>query len=421
MMQLSNTIGIIGAGPIGLIVAIELCKKGYSKDLFIFEEHELIGRPVHCAGLISNRCFNIFRYSSDLDYVQNKVRGAIFYSPLKAKELVVEREQTQAFVIDREIYDRTLAEIVESEGVRIYRKCRIEDVVESGEGYKLYSTKGQSFRVKILVNAEGARYLILRKVGLKSPDNKFLLTAIQYELNNVKNIDQDYVEIFTGNLWAPGFFAWLIPLDEKRARIGLATCRRPAIKYLNHLILKHPMLKDRVNNSKITKVLAGRVVISGPLSKCTARNFIAVGDAGGFCKPTTGGGLYYGGLSAKLAAKMIDTTITSEDYTKIPSFDRMWRRLFGKEIVYMRILRDIVFNLNDLELEEMFSLARELSISDIASKIGDIDYQSNVVKELVGCCFRGMVFKKIIFWNILYRMFLGIFDHFGELCRLIRI
>ena len=44
----------------------------------------------------------------------------------------------------------------------------------------------------------------------------------------------------------------------------------------------------------------------GPVSKTFADRVVAVGDAAGLVKPTTGGGIHYSLLSGSLAAEVLD-------------------------------------------------------------------------------------------------------------------
>ena len=40
-------------------------------------------------------------------------------------------------------------------------------------------------------------------------------------MSGVKDIEREFVEIYQSNSLAPGFFGWIIPIDDKRAKVGL--------------------------------------------------------------------------------------------------------------------------------------------------------------------------------------------------------
>ena len=363
---------IIGAGPIGLHTALFLSRKGVK--VTVFEEHEKIGLPMHCAGLISTRCYELTKHK-ETDYVENKVRGAIIFSPTGANSIIVERKTVQAYVIDRSLYDRGLYEIALSEGVDVKTSCKVRAY---NNGRILFNNA--FLKVDITVDAEGARYYILKHAKLSPPKKHYVLSAIQYEITNIREVDPDYVQLFLGEKWAPNFFAWVIPLDEKKARVGIASIKKPVKAYLDNFIKKHPIAKKYFYDASITRILVGRVITSGPLQKTSLDNFIAIGDAGGFTKPTTGGGLYYGFISAKLASECILNFLEGK-ISSLKEFDKMWRREIGKEIYLMKVLRDTLWSLNDKELEELLLLVKEFKIDEVISQIGDMDFQSTVIKN----------------------------------------
>ena len=53
---------------------------------------------------------------------------------------------------------------------------------------------------------------------------------------------------------------------------------------------------------------------------------LAVGDAAGLVKPTTGGGIYYGLISGRLAANALDAALCAE---RLRAFDQSYRTLKG--------------------------------------------------------------------------------------------
>jgi flavin-dependent dehydrogenase len=71
-------IAVAGGGPVGCFVAEQLASKG--RHVAVFEEHRTIGEPVHCAGLVTQRVFDISK-CSQTGIVQNKIYGACIIAP----------------------------------------------------------------------------------------------------------------------------------------------------------------------------------------------------------------------------------------------------------------------------------------------------------------------------------------------------
>ncbi|RLI28052.1 hypothetical protein DRO50_03625, partial [Candidatus Bathyarchaeota archaeon] len=70
---------VVGGGVCGLFCSLVLAKLGV--DVTVFEEHERIGVPSHCAGHLSIRSLEkLGVYPLPRKIVENEYRGAAFYS-----------------------------------------------------------------------------------------------------------------------------------------------------------------------------------------------------------------------------------------------------------------------------------------------------------------------------------------------------
>jgi Dehydrogenases (flavoproteins) len=117
MSNMQRDVHILGAGPAGLQVARFLLK-GYSGDVYVYEEHEKIGRPIHCTGLVSLEGLKKDIGIIDGNLITNTFRGAIFFSP-SGKRLIVGRPETVAVVVDRERLEERLYEEALSLGAHV--------------------------------------------------------------------------------------------------------------------------------------------------------------------------------------------------------------------------------------------------------------------------------------------------------------
>ena len=64
---------IVGAGPAGLLAAKEIASRGFSVK--ILEEHNRVGVPSHCAGLISVEGLRRIGVEASSRFVQNEIAG----------------------------------------------------------------------------------------------------------------------------------------------------------------------------------------------------------------------------------------------------------------------------------------------------------------------------------------------------------
>jgi Dehydrogenases (flavoproteins) len=148
MSNMQRDVHILGAGPAGLQVARFLLK-GYSGDVYVYEEHEKIGRPIHCTGLVSLEGLKKDIGIIDGNLITNTFRGAIFFSP-SGKRLIVGRPETVAVVVDRERLEERLYEEALSLGAHV----KLGSHVNLADFSKLVRSKN-SFGIV----AGGAKYL----------------------------------------------------------------------------------------------------------------------------------------------------------------------------------------------------------------------------------------------------------------------
>ena len=363
---------VVGAGAAGLFLA----KFASGLDIALLEEHEKVGEPVHCAGLVGVRGMEALGVDPG-DSVQNEVKGAVFYSP-SCRELFVKRESAQALVLDRGEFDRGLAEEVEG-SVDLKLGYHVKHVERSGGAWRVETNRG-ILECSILVDAEGARYRISGEMGMPRPSARWVLPAVQCDVSGVERVDPDLVEVYLGSRWAPGFFAWLIPLGEKTARIGLAARNRP-LERLEGLLRHHPVVSERVEKASVLKRYGGRVVVAGPLKRIATEGGILLGDAACQTKPTTGGGVVLSGFAAKIAARALEMAI--EESGGLEWYEREWNRLFRSDLACGKIARVVLSELRDEELDRLFALLREEGLEEVAARVGDFDVHSLFVREIL--------------------------------------
>src|SRR3989337_1053745 len=81
----------------------------------------------------------------------------------------------------------------------------------------------ESVEAKVVVDAEGISSRFVKEAGLAAPHGEGLVHAVEAEVENVKNLETDAVEVFLGKEYAPGFYGWIMPLSNETAKVGLAT------------------------------------------------------------------------------------------------------------------------------------------------------------------------------------------------------
>jgi geranylgeranyl reductase family protein len=368
---------VIGAGPAGLIAAREAATR--RADVVVLEEHEEIGKPCHCAGLLSLKGLERLGAPADGAYVQNKVRGARFFSP-SGLTFTVEKDEPVACVIDRSLFDRFLAQKTAEAGARISLNEQAKSI-ELGEKETVIQSENKKFHAKMVIDAEGASSRILKDTGLKPINHDSVVLGIQCDLENV-GVDPEYVEVHFGNRTAPRFFAWIIPLSESKARVGLGCKGENPKERLDEFVRRRFGIEKNLGRGDIR---SGLIITGGPVDRTFSDRFLVVGDAAGQVKPTTGGGVILGGLCASIAGRIAAEAVDCGDCATsfLGRYETLWKDELGKDFRLMLLARKVVNRLSDKAMDKLFNAVIEENLQGIFSAEGDIDFQSTVILKML--------------------------------------
>ncbi len=303
---------VVGAGPAGAIAAKYAAING-AKTLLI-EEHASIGSPVQCTGLISTKALRECELGEG-NFVLSKIRGAFVYAP-NGEEACIRGKDIKAYVIDRKIFDRALVELALDNGVDILMKTRFIGM-DTGKISVISNGEKTEISGDIIIGADGIQSCVGRAAGL--PRCEKFLSGIQFEAPYIPK-DPEYVEIFTGNEIAPGFFGWAVPFSGM-ARIGLARNPGLSARYYLEKLLNHPIVASRYGGSRTEHVVGG--IPLGPPRKTVSKNVMLAGDAAGQVKPTSGGGIYMGAVCAKIAGEVAARACRKEG--TLSEYETKWR------------------------------------------------------------------------------------------------
>jgi len=345
----------------------------------ILEEHPRAGWPVQCAGLLGVRALQ----ESELPpakFVIRSVRGATVVSP-RGYRLSFRSAETKAWVVDRRIFDRALLAEAARSGADVMMASPVTGLARDGGRSLLNVGRGSDQRkieAGVVVSAEGAGARIARIAGIGPPSE--ILSSAQVELP-FEIEDPEKVEVFLGEKVAPGFFAWAIPAQEGMARVGLS-CRERACLHLKRL-LKSPPIGGRIRSGPLHLVVGGLPL--GPPASTVADGIIAVGDAAGQVKPTSGGGVYPGLVCAKIAGEVAAAASQEGNCSaaKLSEYERRWRSELGRELRLGMIVHRMRAGMTDRELDDLVRLlADREDLIRIIEESGDIDRPSAVIKKV---------------------------------------
>src|SRR5262245_20998067 len=145
---------VVGGGPAGLIAARELAAAGHK--VRVLEEHDAIGTPVHCTGVLGLDAFDELNLSRRA--IVGTADAARFVSP-NGTTVLIGAEQVAAAVVDRAIFDRELASSAVGAGAVIETGVRVTSVSKGDASVKVHTSSGSaSLEARAAILACGASY-----------------------------------------------------------------------------------------------------------------------------------------------------------------------------------------------------------------------------------------------------------------------
>jgi len=370
-------VAVVGGGPVGSYVAYQLAGMGYA--VMVLERKQKIGEQVCCTGIIGQACVSSF--AIDDNVILKQVNSARLFSP-SGSSLRLQREETQAYILDRAAFDVTMASRAQDKGAEYVLASLVRDIEIDEDRVKIKASHRQAalnFEARAVVIATGFGSRLPERLGLGRAGD--FVTGAQAE---VETTGIDEVEVYFGREIAPGFFGWLVPTAPQIARVGLLSRHSPGL-YLRKLMTSLRAQEKIV--SPEAKLNYGGIPLK-PLGRTHSERLIVVGDAAGQVKPTSGGGIYYGLLCADIAANTLHQALQHDDLSakSLAKYERGWRRRLGRELKTGYWARKLFERLSDRQIDRIFDVVKANGIDEALLKAKDLsfDWHSKAILRLIG-------------------------------------
>jgi len=374
---------VVGAGPAGSLMAERLARSGHRVALV--ERSESPAPEACCTGLVSHSYLRLARLEDTM--VVGAKKSAVFVSP-SGHRLHVQSSTPQAYVLDRNHLDEHLRRRAVAAGAEYIPGTTVEHI--EGVIHKRRRVKGRSragpmaLDARCVVLSHGSAPGLMSSVGLEPPRRYMVGAHAVLEMDGVAE-----TEIHLLQDVARGLVGWLMPIDEVFVRAGVLS-RRSGARFLRSFIA------SSVVRSRLRAVQSGCLVKPVPVAlscRMTGTRIVAIGDAAGQVKPTTGGGLYLGAAAVDVAADVLDRCLREDDLSApaIREYERTWRKLFGSEVRREALLRKVYEAIGPRGVDRMIARASSAGIADglLASSGFSFDHHSStlakgMVKSLAG-------------------------------------
>ncbi|HAE32220.1 MAG: NAD(P)/FAD-dependent oxidoreductase [SAR202 cluster bacterium] len=344
---------VIGAGPSGNTAATELSSGGMKT--LVLDQRDIIGDKL-CTGIIGVECASVVPPRAELVY--RSASEVKVHSPNGTSHTLGD-DTCHALIIDRVSYVQDMAKDAMQSGADYLLGSRVDLINIDDSKVQVFGSSGErrfSFTARIVILTGGFRTSLLNQVGLEKNKQLDYLVGTQIR---VKAHNLSHTNIYTGSDVSPGSFAWLVPTDGNDALLGGASRER-----LNGRLdgLIDTLLTDGTITEPISSAENWGIPLK-PIPRTFASRVLVAGDAAGFAKPTTGGGIYYAILSGKISAETALEAAVNGDFSdeKLSTYEKRWKESFGNELrvgFYARLLYESLDDKSLNDLLELFSSER---------------------------------------------------------------
>ena len=359
-------VAIIGAGPVGLQTAIRLKELGF--EATVFEEHESIGLPEHCTGLISKK--GVEELGIHLgDSLQNTIKGAKIFSP-SGHMIKIKSKEAVAYVVDRKEFDLILLRRARLLGVHVATETKLIDV-RNNTLFIQNQKRGELRKADIIVGADGVNSIIRHLIGVKTDKENFIHTL---QTTCTGDFDPDMVEVHLVD-YAKGFFAWVVPISKDKAKVGIGSVLGENISEA----LKK-FISEKLKNARPYHYESALIPYGEPLIGIVKQNMVLVGDSAFQTKATTGGGVIFGIKSAEVLAQTIAETLKGK--TTLNSYEKRMEEL-NKELKFHWKIRKYANSLTPAQTDELFIKLKKKGIEEFLAKEGNMDEPGKFIGKML--------------------------------------
>ena len=351
---------VAGGSVAGLLSAREISSRGFS--VLVIEEDYEIGTPEHCGGLVSIaglKELGIIPFRKTFDHMME-------YAEIKSpngKSFTINSKKQKVVEISRRELDKQIAFQAQKNGTEIKVRTSFQEVTNTG-----IRTNEENIDCKIFVDARGVSSLIHK-------DRTGILSSAQYEIY-ANWIKKGKVEVIFDQKKYPGFFAWVIPSNEGKGKVGVAG------KGINVSDTLNEILKEKGKYSTIRKIFAP-IWIKGPIEKFVDGKTVIVGDAAGQAKPTTAGGIFTSGMGGVFAGQAISKFLKTNEISHLQEYQKRWTERFGKEFDKQLLARKILERLDNQTINKLFESITPEITNEISEK-DDFDFHTSSIIKLLG-------------------------------------
>ncbi|TXT60409.1 MAG: Digeranylgeranylglycerophospholipid reductase [Promethearchaeota archaeon] len=382
---------IIGASIAGNYLGHLLSK--YNLKIAIIEEHKSVGKPLQCAGIISQKLDNLIDLPEFL--VLNRVNTAKLISP-SGEELEFSGEENP-YIVDRIALDTYFYEKIRNSSKITYflgeKFLSMKIKKHSKKKPIVIQTTKRKISAELIVGCDGPLSTVAEYFGVKND----LLYATQIRIQG--NFNEDTAYMYFSPKWKE-LFGWIVPEGEKHYRIGLASANNIADNFRIFLKNIGVSKKERIDQQ-------GGLIPYGMMNEIAFDRCLLLGDAAGQVKATTGGGIVMLLTASRFAAMCIKECFSKKIFSKKfikRNYERPCRATIGIQLKLHYLISKTLERFTERDFKLAFRIIKREEINELVSIHGDMDFPKKIVFKLIRDTQVIMFILKFLRRNLVYSL-----------------
>jgi digeranylgeranylglycerophospholipid reductase len=307
---------VVGGNLSGTAAAIKASEKGLKVALV--EKNKEPFNPAHCGEML----FDIESKPLNLDKIgcqKNQINKIIMKIP--PKSYIFKFKKHKIIIFNRNFVEKKLLEKTGKNGTDLFLGVKMIDYKQPNE---IVLENNEIIKGKVIIDASGILCQVGKKIGINTKiDKRDIGVCIQGRVKS--DFDAETINIWFHKPYAPFGYAYLFPLNNNIANIGLGIPGGQKFDY-NKTLLEY-VKKVTNNNYEITSSFISYVPLAKPIRELVKDNVIITGDAARLTHPISGGGIKNAIFSGSLAGIISSKYILGEIASLKPYHDLLQKKI----------------------------------------------------------------------------------------------
>jgi menaquinone-9 beta-reductase len=368
-------VAIVGAGPAGSALAIELASEGYAVALL---DAAAFPRDKPCGDYVSPKGLARIEALGCGGAIQ-----ALRCTPIQQSRLYLNRDllvagsiphvpgfPTHGHAIPRKELDDVLFRRALHVGATGYVSCRVKGFEAGRTGVELnaqHDGKPLHVSARLVVGADGANSVVAQVAGMRMNDARYTLPSMRAY---VHGLDLDRTIMYFDEEFFPGY-GWVFPVRRGLCNVGVGMVKETLVRNglrLGDFYAKFQRFVRRLADARGVRVefmpVRGWPIRTyGGAGRNVFHRGLLIGEAGCFVDPINGEGIPMALESAHLAAQTIRSAFAHGrfDDAQLVRYQRAWQAAFDPDLAISDLVVSLIRNRHLLPL--WLTLFRTMSLT----------------------------------------------------------